>query len=71
MIIKVEGRRIHAVTRGEGPDLVLIHGTSGSKRGIFFGLVGRLTGRVLVTAFDRPELSFSDTAPCHDRPFDR
>ena len=31
-IIEVNGYKVHAVVRGEGPDLVLIHGASGSTR---------------------------------------
>ena len=31
-IISVDGVDVHAVVRGAGPDLVLIHGSSGSTR---------------------------------------
>jgi hypothetical protein len=34
--VEVEGRRVHAVTRGQGPDLVLIHGASGNVRDMTF-----------------------------------
>jgi pimeloyl-ACP methyl ester carboxylesterase len=70
-LVEVEGRRIHAVTRGEGPDLVLIHGASGSTRDMTFGLMGRLTDRYRVTAFDRPGLGYSEAAPGHVGLFDR
>jgi pimeloyl-ACP methyl ester carboxylesterase len=60
--VEVEGRRVHAVTRGEGPDLVLIHGASGNTRDMTFGLMDRLTDRYRVTAFDRPGLGYTDAA---------
>ena len=62
-IIEVMGRRVHAVTRGAGPDLVLIHGASGNVRDMTFDLMGRLTDRYRVTAFDRPGLGYTDAAP--------
>ncbi|MBP1804338.1 alpha/beta fold hydrolase [Rubellimicrobium aerolatum] len=55
-ILEVGGRRVHAVTRGVGPDVVLLHGASGNTRDMTFGLVGQLAGRYRVTAFDRPGL---------------
>lgn len=68
--VEVGGRRVHAVTRGAGPDLVLIHGASGSTRDMTFGLVPRLEGRYRVTAFDRPGLGYTDRArPELDRLF--
>lgn len=62
-VIEVMGRQVHAVTRGTGPDLVLIHGASGNVRDMTFGLMGRLTDRYRVTAFDRPGLGYTATAP--------
>jgi pimeloyl-ACP methyl ester carboxylesterase len=62
-IVEVLGRRVHAVTRGVGPDLVLIHGASGNVRDMTFDLMGRLTDRYRVTAFDRPGLGYTDPAP--------
>ncbi|WP_210529814.1 alpha/beta fold hydrolase [Rubellimicrobium arenae] len=61
-VVEVRGRRVHAVTQGSGPDLVLLHGASGSTRDMTFGLVGRLTGRYRVTVFDRPGLGYTDRA---------
>jgi len=68
--VEVEGRRVHAVTRGSGPDLVLIHGASGSTRDMTFGLMPRLTDRYRVTAFDRPGLGYTDAAPGYADVFD-
>ena len=33
--IDVDGHRVHAVSKGSGPDLVLIHGSSGNTRDIY------------------------------------
>ncbi len=59
-IIEVEGRKVHAVVSGQGPDLVLIHGASGNLRDMTFELMGRLDDRYRVIALDRPGLGFSD-----------
>lgn len=67
--VEVEGRRVHAVTRGTGPELVLIHGASGSTRDMTFGLMPRLIDRYRVTAFDRPGLGYTDPAPGSGGPF--
>lgn len=58
--VEVEGRQVHALTRGEGPDLVLIHGAGGSLRDFSFGLIDRLASQFRVTAFDRPGFGWSD-----------
>jgi pimeloyl-ACP methyl ester carboxylesterase len=70
-IIEVMGRRVHAVTRGTGPDLVLIHGASGNVRDMTFDLMSRLTDRYRVTAFDRPGLGYTEAAPGLGGLFDR
>ena len=49
-LLTIEGRQIHAVMRGEGPDLVLIHGSSGSVRDFTFGLMPELIKRYRVIA---------------------
>ncbi len=59
--VTVAGQRVHYVTRGAGPDLVLIHGASGSLRDFGFGLMEALATRYRVTAFDRP--GFGHSAP--------
>lgn len=58
--VEVDGRRVHYVMRGEGPDLVLIHGASGNSRDMTFRFMGMLEGRYRVTAFDRPGLGYTD-----------
>ena len=70
VFVEVDGRRVHAVTRGQGPDLVLIHGASGNARDMTFRFMGLLSDRYRVTAFDRPGLGYTDPAPSTG-PFDR
>jgi pimeloyl-ACP methyl ester carboxylesterase len=61
--ILVDGLRVHYVVRGQGPDLVLIHGLSGSLRDFTFDLVDLLADRYRVITFDRPGLGYSDALP--------
>ena len=58
--VTVAGRRLHYEMAGSGPDLVLIHGASGSLRDLTFSLRDRLTDRYRVIAVDRPGLGHSD-----------
>lgn len=58
--VTVGGKRLHYDTSGNGPDLVMIHGASGSLRDLTFGLRDRLTDRYRVTVVDRPGLGHSD-----------
>ncbi len=58
--VEVEGRRVHYVQAGEGPDLILLHGASGNTRDMTFGLLPRLRDRYRVTVFDRPGLGYTD-----------
>jgi pimeloyl-ACP methyl ester carboxylesterase len=65
------GRRVHAVVRGSGPDLVLIHGASGNTRDFTQGLVDHLSDRYRVIVFDRPGLGYTDrAAPRYERRFE-
>lgn len=52
--------RIHAIIRGQGPDLVMIHGANGNARDFSFDLMDRMAGEFRVIAFDRPGFGFSD-----------
>jgi pimeloyl-ACP methyl ester carboxylesterase len=56
----VDGLRLHYEMAGSGPDLVLIHGASGSLRDLTYALRDRLTDRYRVTVVDRPGLGHSD-----------
>jgi pimeloyl-ACP methyl ester carboxylesterase len=73
-----DGRQVHVLKGGQGPPLVLLHGTANS--GLFFlPLLERLKG-VRVIAPDRPGQGLSDRAelplvtagerrsPCHSMP---
>lgn len=59
-ILTVEGHAVHAYVRGTGPDLVLIHGSSGNLRDFTYRMVDALSDRYRVIAFDRPGLGYSD-----------
>jgi pimeloyl-ACP methyl ester carboxylesterase len=58
--VVVDGRRLHYEIRGKGPDLVLIHGASGSLRDLTFALRDQLSDRYRVIAVDRPGLGHSE-----------
>jgi len=51
---EVDGHPVHYVQRGQGPDVVLIHGASGNTRDMTFDFADRLAERYRVTVFDRP-----------------
>ncbi|WP_245830639.1 alpha/beta fold hydrolase [Planktotalea arctica] len=63
--IEVNGHRVHAVVRGSGPDLVLIHGASGSTRDYTFSLLDKLKSDYRVIVLDRPGLGY--TPRLHER----
>jgi pimeloyl-ACP methyl ester carboxylesterase len=62
-IVIVDGLRVHAVVSGEGPDLVLIHGSSGNARDFTFSFLDLVRDRYRVIVFDRPGLGYSDCLP--------
>ena len=62
-LIRIDGLQMHALVRGAGPDLVLIHGSSGSLRDFTFRLVDILAVRYRVIAIDRPGHGWSDPHP--------
>lgn len=61
--VTVEGLRLHYEMSGSGPDVVMIHGASGSLRDLTFALRDQLTDRYRVTVVDRPGLGHSDPQP--------
>ncbi len=61
--VTVDGLRLHYEMAGTGPDLVMIHGASGSLRDLTFALRDRLTDRYRVIVVDRPGLGHSDPLP--------
>jgi pimeloyl-ACP methyl ester carboxylesterase len=58
--VTVDGKRLHYEVEGSGPDLVMIHGASGSLRDLTFALRDRLTSKYRVIVIDRPGLGHSD-----------
>ncbi|WP_101068756.1 alpha/beta fold hydrolase [Roseovarius salinarum] len=59
-LIEVDGHHVHAVVDGQGPDLVLIHGSSGNTRDMTHSLAGRLADEFRVIVLDRPGLGYTD-----------
>ncbi len=69
-LLDVDGRIVHAVVAGSGPDVVLIHGAGGNTREFTFAFMERLTDRYRVIVFDRPGLGYTDrTDPAYDSAF--
>jgi pimeloyl-ACP methyl ester carboxylesterase len=64
--VTVDGLRVHYVMQGTGPDLVLIHGASGSLREFTYRLMPELARTYRVLALDRPGLGLSDPLPDGD-----
>lgn len=60
-LIDVDGVSVHAVVMGHGPDVVLIHGSSGNTRDMTFALAPILAEDFRVIVFDRPGLGYSDS----------
>lgn len=65
-MLAIGRHRVHVLQRGTGPDLVLIHGASGSSRDVTFTLVDQLATDFRVIAFDRPGLGHSSPLPGGD-----
>ncbi|WP_439560447.1 alpha/beta fold hydrolase [Roseinatronobacter sp.] len=63
--------RIHAVIRGQGPDLVMIHGANGNARDFSFDLIDRMAADFRVIALDRPGFGFSDDFGGPDGPVEQ
>ena len=61
--VEVTGGKVHYVQDGAGPDVILIHGAGGNLRDFTYDLMGRLTDRYRVTAFDRPGHGYTDRVP--------
>jgi pimeloyl-ACP methyl ester carboxylesterase len=54
--VEVDGHPVHYLEMGQGPALVLIHGSSGNARDFTFGLAQKLAANYRVIIFDRPGL---------------
>lgn len=69
-LIEIDDRTVHAVVRGDGPNVILLHGAGGNTREWTFSFMDRLTDRYRVIAFDRPGLGYTDRAkPSYDGAF--
>lgn len=69
-IVSIDGRDVHVVVKGSGPDLVLIHGAGGNARDFTYKFADLLTDRYRVFVIDRPGLGHTDrTRPDLDAPF--
>ncbi|MEP5630650.1 MAG: alpha/beta hydrolase [Tateyamaria sp.] len=67
-LIDVDGVTVHAVQMGQGPDLVLLHGASGSTRDFTLAFADLVKDRYRITVLDRPGLGWSGlTDPSHAR----
>ena len=58
-----DGTRVHALVRGSGPDLVLIHGAGGNTREFTFDMVADLSTRYRIIALDRPGHGYTEQPP--------
>ncbi len=61
--VDVDGTRVHAWVKGDGSDLVLIHGAGGNLRDYTFALAERLSVKYRVIAFDRPGHGWTGRLP--------
>ncbi|MEW9920771.1 alpha/beta fold hydrolase [Marimonas sp. MJW-29] len=68
-IIEIDGVPVHYRIKGEGPDLVLIHGASGNMNDFTMGFTDRLTDRYRVILFDRPGLGWTGRLPGYGGPW--
>ena len=61
--VEVDDVPVHYQIKGEGPDLVLLHGASGNLNDFTMGFTDRLTDRYRVILFDRPGLGWTGRLP--------
>ncbi len=59
-VVQVDGRDVHVIVRGEGPDLVLIHGAGGNAREFTTGLADTLAADYRLFIVDRPGFGWSE-----------
>lgn len=58
--LDVEGHRVHVRVMGDGPDLVLLHGSGGNLRDFTLDLAPRLARQYRVILLDRPGHGYTD-----------
>nr|WP_246039815.1 alpha/beta hydrolase [Sulfitobacter sabulilitoris] len=59
-LLDIEGTDVHVKVMGDGPDLVMIHGASGSMRDFTFAFAERMSDRYRVILMDRPGLGWTE-----------
>jgi len=59
-LIMVNGRAVHVVVKGNGPDVVLIHGAGGSSRDFPPEFIEPLSERYRLFIVDRPGFGWSE-----------
>jgi pimeloyl-ACP methyl ester carboxylesterase len=64
-VLRVDGRRVHALETGDGPPLLLLHGMGGLAEEIL-GPLRPLASRYRLVAVDRPGYGGSDPVPDED-----
>lgn len=62
-VLTHKGHNFHVYIRGQGPDLVLIHGSSGNLKDFAITLIDELAKSFRVIAVDRPGLGYTDALP--------
>lgn len=59
-ILDVDGHQVHAIVMGDGPDLVLLHGSGGNIRDLTLSLAPELAKTYRVILLDRPGHGYTD-----------
>lgn len=59
-LLQVDGHQVHALVMGDGPDLVLLHGSAGNLRDMTLSLAPKLAQEYRVILLDRPGHGFTD-----------
>ncbi len=59
-LLQVNGHTVHALVMGDGPDLVLIHGSGGNLRDMTLSLAPELAETYRVILLDRPGHGYTD-----------
>lgn len=57
--IEMNNQKVHYIEKGEGPDLLLIHGLSGAAQNFSYKMIELLANNYHVIAIDRPGSGFS------------
>ena len=70
-ILDVDGVRVHAVVKGQGPDVVVVHGAGGMTRDYTFAIADLISDRYRVILIDRPGLGYTERLPGYGAVFSR